>query len=187
MRRYGLPGAKIAVAGCPTREVREVLKEIVQAEGLPWSPLGGPFALDAEENRGSYLFAVVSESNVDEWIELGRRGGFAEIHLCPWWHRLGHYEPDPNLFPHGLAGLKQVTDKLHAAGFKVGMHTLTGCIQVDDPWVSSRPGQASREGRAFHARRSRRGRRYGDPHARAPDGPRDLLERHEHGQHPPDR
>jgi hypothetical protein len=137
--RYGLQGAKVALAGCPTRQVRDVLKEIVRAEGLPYSPLGGPFALDAEENRGSYLFATVSESNVDEWIELGRRGGFAEIHLCPWWHRLGHYEPNPGQFPHGLAGLKQVTGKLHAAGFKVGMHTLTGGIQVDDPWVSPIP------------------------------------------------
>lgn len=138
-RAYGLTGAKIAVAGCPAADIRHVLQEIVRSEGLPWSPLGGPMAVDAEENRGSYLFAAVSESNVDEWIELGRRGGFAEIHLCPWWHRLGRYEPDPNLFPHGLAGLKQVTDKLHAAGFKVGMHTLTGCIQVDDPWVTPVP------------------------------------------------
>ena len=72
-------------------------------------------------------------------MRLGRRGGFAEIHLCPWWHRLGHYEPNPGQFPHGLAGLKQVTGKLHAAGFKVGMHTLTGGIQVDDPWVSPIP------------------------------------------------
>ena len=138
-RQYGLTGSRIAVVGCPTSQVREVLQEIVQAEGLPWSPLGGPFAWDDTENRGSYLFAVVSEENVDEWIELGRRGGFAEIHLCPWWHRLGRYEPDPNLYPHGVAGLKQVTDKLHAAGFKVGMHTLTGCIQVDDPWVTPVP------------------------------------------------
>jgi hypothetical protein len=139
VRRYGLQGAKIALAGCPTRQVREVLKEVVRAEGLPYSPLGGPFALDAEENRGSYLFATVSEKDVDEWIEMGRRGGFAEIHLCPWWRGLGHYEPNPGLYPHGLAGLKQVTDKIHAAGFKVGMHTLTGGIQVDDPWVTPVP------------------------------------------------
>ncbi len=139
VRRYGLQGAKIALAGCPTRQVREVLKEVVRAEGLPYSPLGGPFALDAEENRGSYLFATVSEKDVDEWIEMGRRGGFAEIHLCPWWRGLGHYEPNPGLYPHGLAGLKQVTDKIHAAGLKVGMHTLTGGIQVDDPWVTPVP------------------------------------------------
>ncbi len=138
-RRYGLVGAKTALVGCPHRQVRPVLQEVVRASGLPYSPLGGPFALDAPENRGSYLFAVVSEANVDEWIALGRRGGFAEIHLCPWWRTMGHYEPNPSLYPHGLAGLKQVVAKLHAAGLKVGMHTLTGCIQVDDPWVSPVP------------------------------------------------
>ena len=95
VRRYGLQGAKIALAGCPTRQVREVLKEVVRAEGLPYSPLGGPFALNAEENRGSYLFATVSEKDVDEWIEMGRRGGFAEIHLCPWWRGLATTSPIP--------------------------------------------------------------------------------------------
>ncbi|MCE5241413.1 LamG domain-containing protein, partial [bacterium] len=139
VRQYGLVGARTALVGSPTKTVREVLKTVVRTEGLPNSPVGGPFALDAEQNRGSYLFATVSEKNVDEWIALGRRGGFDEIHLCPWWWKMGHYEPHPDLFPHGMAGLKQVVTKLHAAGFKVGMHTLTGCIQVDDPWVSPVP------------------------------------------------
>ena len=139
VKRYGLVGARVAVAACPTRTMRAMLQEIVRAEGLPYSPLGGPFAQDAEENRGSYLFSTVSETNVDEWIELARRGGFAEIHLCPWWRGLGHYDPNPDLFPHGLAGLKQVADRIHAAGFKVGMHTLTGCIDVSDPWVTPVP------------------------------------------------
>ena len=42
----------------PGRDVREVLQEIVKNEGLPWSPLGGPCALDAEENRGFQLREV---------------------------------------------------------------------------------------------------------------------------------
>lgn len=139
VRRYGLKGARIALLGSPERSVRAILKDVVRNEGLPYSPLGGPFAQDAPENRGSYLFATVSEANVDEWIALAQRGGFAEIHLCPWWHRMGHYDPNPSLFPNGLAGLKEVVAKMHAAGLKVGMHTLTGCIQVDDPWVSPVP------------------------------------------------
>ncbi|MEI6502192.1 MAG: hypothetical protein WCP21_14345, partial [Armatimonadota bacterium] len=138
-RRYGLVGARTALVGCPQGAVRTILQDVVRAEGLPYSPLGGPFALDAEENRGSYLFATVSEANVDQWIALAKRGGFAEVHLCPWWQRMGHYDPNPDLFPHGMAGLKEVVAKLHAAGLKVGMHTLTGCIQTDDPWVSPVP------------------------------------------------
>ncbi|MBI5833932.1 MAG: hypothetical protein HZB16_16690 [Armatimonadetes bacterium] len=138
-RRYGLVGAKVALVACPQAAIRSVLQDVVRAEGLPYSPLGGPFALDAPENRGSYVFATISEANVDEWIALARRGGFAEIHFHPWWRTMGHYEPNPALFPHGLAGLAQVVAKVHAAGLKAGMHTLTGCIQVDDPWVAPVP------------------------------------------------
>ena len=29
--------------------------------------------------------------------------------------------------------------KVHAAGLKAGMHTLTGCIQPNDPWVTPVP------------------------------------------------
>ncbi len=149
VRKYGLSGARIAIAGCPTGVMRDVLKDVVRNEGLPYSPLGGPFAFDAEENRGSYLFAAVSESNVEEWIRLAHLGGFAEVHLCPWWRGLGHYEPNPDLFPNGLEGLRQVVGKLHAAGLKVGMHTLTGCIQVDDPWVSPVPDKRLAKDRSF--------------------------------------
>ena len=43
------------------------------------------------------------------------------------------------LFPNGLDGLKTVVDKFHAAGLKVGIHTLTGCISPHDPWVRPVP------------------------------------------------
>lgn len=137
--QYGLVGAGAALVGCPTSQLRSILKEVVKQEGLPYSALGGPFALDAEENRGSYLFALVTEKDVDEWIELARRGGFTAIHFCPWWHTLGHYEPHPDWYPRGLEGLKEVVAKIHAAGLKAGMHTLTGCISVNDPWVTPVP------------------------------------------------
>lgn len=137
--QYGLVGARAALVGCPMPQLRPVLQEVIRREGLPYSPLGGPFALEAEENRGSYLFAVVTEKDVDEWIELARRGGFTTLHFCPWWRTLGHYEPHPDWYPHGLEGLKTVVEKIHAAGLKAGMHTLTGCISVNDPWVTPVP------------------------------------------------
>ena len=139
--QYGLVGAKVALVGCPVGELRSVLKEVVRREGLPYSPLGGPFALEARENRLSYLFAVVSEQNVDEWIQLARKSGMGIVHLIGWWRTLGHYEPKPELFPHGLEGLKSVVDKIHAAGLLAGMHTLTGFISPNDPWVTPVPDQ----------------------------------------------
>lgn len=138
-REHKLEGAGAALVACPTPEVRTTLQEVVRNEGLPYSPLGGPFALDAERNRGTYVFASVSEENVERWIDLARRGGIDTIHLSGWEQSLGHYEPRENLFPRGLDGLKAVADKLHDAGLKVGIHTLTGCISPHDPWVRPVP------------------------------------------------
>lgn len=134
-REHGLNRGKAALAACPTARIRRVLQKVVCDENLPYSALGGPFALDATENRGSYVFATVSEENVDRWIELARRGGISHVHLSGWQTSLGHYAPRAALFPNGLEGMKSVVDKLHAAGLKVGIHTLTGCISPHDPWV----------------------------------------------------
>ena len=170
VRRYGLPGAKIALAGCPTREVREVLKEIVRAEGLPWSPLGGPFALDAEENRGSYLFAAVSESNVDEWIELGASRRFRGDPPLPLVAQAGPLRARPRPVP-AWPGRPEAGDRQAARRRPQGRHAhADGRHPGGRPLGESRPGQASREGREFHARRSGRSRRQGHPHARAPAG-----------------
>ena len=138
-REHGFEGVGAALAACPTAQVKQVLQDLVRNEGLPFSALGGPFARDAEDNRGSYVFARVSAKDVDQWIELARRGGIRTIHLSGWERSLGHYEPREELYPHGLEGLKSVVDRLHAAGLMVGIHTLTGCISPSDPWVTPIP------------------------------------------------
>ena len=52
--RFGLAGAKVALIGCPYRELRNVMQEVVTAaEDLPHSPIGGPWALDGPDNYGS--------------------------------------------------------------------------------------------------------------------------------------
>jgi hypothetical protein len=147
--KYGIEGAKVALIGCPTRDLRSVLKEVVRGEGLPYSPLGGPFAMDAEENRLSYIFATVSEQNVDEWIKLAKKAGMRIVHIIGWWHTLGHYEPRSDLFPNGLEGLKTVVAKIHDAGLLAGMHTLTGFISPNDPWVSPVPDKRLAKDGAF--------------------------------------
>ncbi len=85
------------------------------------------------------MFARVSEKNVDRWIDLAHRGGICTIHMSGWEESLGHYSPRSSLFPHGIEGMKRVVDRLHAAGLKVGIHTLTGCISPHDPWVRPNP------------------------------------------------
>ena len=67
--RFGFAGAKVALIGCPQKELRRVIQEVVTAAPeLPHSPIGGPWALDAEINQGSYLFNFgdMSEDKADD-------------------------------------------------------------------------------------------------------------------------
>ncbi len=136
---YGLVGGKAGLVVAPAAQLRPALQQLLQAEGLPRSSLGGPWALDAEGIRGSYLFAHPSEREAERWIDLAQRGGFTHLHYDGWYKSLGHYEPNPSLFPNGLEGMKTMVRKVHEAGLKAGLHTLTGCIQPTDSWVTPVP------------------------------------------------
>ncbi len=136
---YGLAEGRVCLAVGSRARIRRALKHAAEAEGAPVSSVGGPWSMDAPANHGSYLFARVSEQTVGSWIALARRGGFSCIHFSGWWRTLGHYQPNPRLFPHGLAGMKACVHKIHAAGLRAGIHTLTGCISPGDTWVTPRP------------------------------------------------
>lgn len=137
--RFGCVGAKVALVGCPQKDLRRVLQEVVSAApDLPHSPIGGPWALDAEISRGSYLFAPISEKTADEWIKLALSLGIGQIDFDGM-SRYGDAEPFPALYPNGRAGLKAVVDKVHAAGLKAGLHTYAFFIDKKCPWVTPVP------------------------------------------------
>ncbi|OGV69646.1 MAG: hypothetical protein A3K19_00010 [Lentisphaerae bacterium RIFOXYB12_FULL_65_16] len=137
--QHGIAGGRAGLVVAPPELLIPALQDMVKGEGVPYSPLGGPWALGAEEVRGSYLYATVSEKDADHFIDLARRGGFSHLHYDHWYKSRGHNEPLLGLFPHGLEGMKATVFKVHAAGLKAGMHTLTGCIQHSDPWVTPVP------------------------------------------------
>jgi len=141
--RFGFVGAKVAVIACPHRDLRRVMQEVASAaEELPHSPIGGPWALDAPINRGSYLFNFrdLSERTVDEWIELARSFGFNQIDFHGGESfRFGDCRPNPETYPQGFASLRAVVDRLHAAGLQAGLHTYAFFIDKSCPWVTPRP------------------------------------------------
>jgi hypothetical protein len=135
----GLIGHSIGLAAGPRQHLVETLRSMADIEAVPRSPCGGPRAMGADESRGSYLFANLAAKDTDAWIELARRGGFANIHLHGWWTTLGHYEPRKAYFPNGLDDMKATAERIRAAGLKPGFHTLTACISTTDPWVTPIP------------------------------------------------
>ncbi len=148
-KRFGIPGASVAVVAAPATLLREVLKDAVAAApGLPkhkdasHPPIGGPWALDTPGNRGSYLFdfGSLTEATVDQWIDLVHQLGFNQIDFHTGSSlRFGDCAPNPTLFPNGRASVKAVIDKLHAAGIAAGLHTYAFFIAKDSPYVTPVP------------------------------------------------
>jgi len=143
VRQIGLIGASVAICAAPPAALRKSLQEAVSlAPQLPHSPLGGPWALDALVNRGSYLFNFdgITEKNVDEWIDLARGLGMTQIDFHGGVSfRFGDCEPNPALYPQGRRSLKRVIDRLHAAGISAGLHTYAFFLAKNCPWVSPVP------------------------------------------------
>ena len=141
--RFDFSGAKLAIIGCPQSHLRAVMKEVVSAaEELPHSPLGGPWAMEAEINRGSYLFNFgnLSEETVNDWIKVVQSLGFNQVDMNGGESfRFGDCRLNPKTYPRGLASVKAVTDKFHAAGIKVGLHTYSFFIDKGCPWVTPVP------------------------------------------------
>ncbi len=141
--RFGMVGARVALVVCPSEQLRTVLQEVVRKSvELPFSTIGGPWAQDYAVNRGSYLFDFgdLNEQTVDDWIKLARQLGIGQIDFHGGRSfRFGDCRPNPDIFPQGVASLKAVVDRLHAAGIKAGLHTYAFFLAKDTPWVTPVP------------------------------------------------
>ncbi|MBP7935307.1 MAG: hypothetical protein KA354_11725 [Phycisphaerae bacterium] len=141
--RFGLTGASLAIIGCPASELRAVMQEVVRdAPELPHSTLGGPWAMDAPINQGSYLFNFgdCSEKNVEDWIRVARATGMNQIDFHGGGSfRFGDLRPNPVTYPKGRASFKVVIDRLHAAGIAAGLHTYAFFLDKHAEWVSPTP------------------------------------------------
>jgi hypothetical protein len=143
-KRFGFTGAQGAIVGCATHELREALKEALQSSpGLAPAPLGGPWALDAPINQGSYLIAMdeyVTPENAGKWIAAARAAGATQIDF----HggkafRWGDFEVNKSIYPQGRESLKAAVDAVHAAGMAAGLHTYAFFIDKESPWVTPVP------------------------------------------------
>ena len=137
-RKYGFEGFRAGLAVAPRGEILAVLKDMLAESGVVSTGCGGPYSLESEGNRRSYLLATWMDSeSVDDWIRLLDKSGCQMMHLHAWWKTRGSYEPDV-CFPGGFAQMKEVVDRLHARGNSVSTHTLSPTIQFGDPLIDKR-------------------------------------------------
>ncbi|MBT3375105.1 MAG: hypothetical protein HN742_24040 [Lentisphaerae bacterium] len=136
----GLVGYSAGLAAGPRPELRPMLKAMAAGEDVPRSHHGGPWASESPMARLSYLFVQNGFTDTDSWIDLARRGGFGIIHFREGWFRtFGDYRPNVKNFPGGMDEMVATADKFHAAGLKLGLHTLSGCIRTQSPYITPVP------------------------------------------------
>jgi hypothetical protein len=138
---FGLAGHKAALIAVPTTNFNNVVHEVEKDFKIPHATIDGQWAKTSEAVRRSYLFVNLTEENADEIIRLAKLGGFSTILIYSgtWSTSNGSYPINTKNFPGGEASLKAVVEKCHAAGLKVGIHTLTSFIAKNDPLVRPKP------------------------------------------------
>jgi hypothetical protein len=145
-REFGIEGAKVAIIGVPTGgpdpsgPLLDAIEVVELEQKLPHPTINGVWIKRAPERFASYLMVSgVNQKNIDQVIDFAR-GGFGCVEIF-WERSTPSYEPNPAQFPDGLAGLKRVADKVHAAGLQLGLHVMQGMVgwgRKDDPYITPR-------------------------------------------------
>ena len=136
-REFGFTGLRYGLAAGPADKILKMLEAMAVAAGMNQTGCGGPKSLSSDANRGAYLFGTwMDYESADDWIRLLDKAGCRMFHLHAWWIHRGSYEVNPYCFPNGMADMKKLVDRLHAAGRRVSTHSLSAVVQFGDPHVS---------------------------------------------------
>ncbi len=130
-------GRRVGLAAGPRDGFIGQLRAMTVESGAPRGDSGGAWSIGSEASRWSYVFASVVGGDIDSWIEYVKRAGFANLHIdSRWTDCRGQYPVSRRAFPGGLEEMKACAAKARAAGLRVGMHTLTACIDPRDSWIT---------------------------------------------------
>jgi len=135
----GVLGSKIALFGCDAADALATIGEIELAEGLPHPMLDGVWGKVSPTARMPYLICSFGEGNLDAVLEVARRGGFRYVYHPGPFETWGHFRLNPREFPDGDESLRRCAERAAQAGVKLGVHTLTGFITTNDPYVTPVP------------------------------------------------
>ena len=136
-REFGFSGMRYGFAAGPADKLLAMLRHMARAAGMVQTGCGGPWSLESEANRGAYIFGTwMDMGSADDWIRLLDKAGCQMFHLHAWWLHRGSYEVNPYCFPNGMADMKKLVDRLHAAGKRVSTHSLSAVVQFGDRHIS---------------------------------------------------
>ena len=151
----GVIGSKIALFGCPRKNVLKTIGAIEVAEGLPHPMLNGKWIKTNPDGIATYLAVPYTVTSVDKFIKWAKTAPTVKsLYFCTpgpvsnW----GHFTKFRKwAFPKGESDYKQVTDKIKKGGLWVGSHMLSNFITFNDEYVTNVDPRLKSVGHGFLA------------------------------------
>ncbi len=147
-RDVTLESATAVLFGChdPRNKFLDAMEVVERDFGMP----SGARHRRSPIQQYSYLWCSPTPADVDQYIALARRAGFRMIlfSYTSFTRGAGHFLWNSR-FPNGAADLRKVTDKIRAAGLKVGLHIHYSKAVKTDPYVTPVPDDRLHAVRAF--------------------------------------
>jgi hypothetical protein len=144
-QKFGVVGAKAALVAAPMSGVLPALKEVLlEADEMPLCKVAGPWASEVPFNHGSYLFnfGSLTETNVDEWISMGKSLGVTQIDNhggSAAFFRFGDFLLNREKWPEGWETYARIVARLHAVGIGSIFHTYAFFIDKQSKYVTPVP------------------------------------------------
>lgn len=135
----GVRGSRIALFACPADQALETIGKIEVAAGLPHPMLDGVWGKVSPTARLSYLICPFGEKNLDFVLEQAARAGLTYLYHPGPFATWGHFRLDPGEFPDGDESMARCVKRAAEHGVRLGVHTLTGFITTNDPYVTPVP------------------------------------------------
>ncbi|HOS92829.1 MAG TPA: hypothetical protein PLQ54_05920 [Armatimonadota bacterium] len=135
----GVVGSAIALFACPATDALARIGEIEVAEGLPHPMLDGEWGKVSRTAKLSYLISPFGEQTIGAVLDRAEAAGLTYVYHPGPFLNWGHFELNQVEFPEGDASMNRCVETAAERGVRLGVHTLTGFITTNDPYVSPVP------------------------------------------------
>lgn len=135
----GVIGSAIALFGGPPEDALSTIGKIELAEGLPHPLIDGVWAKISPQATASYLILNFDGENLDNAIKLTKKAGLRYLYHGDPFETWGHFRLKEKAFPQQHKSLKNYVSRAEAQGVELGIHTLSGFITTNDPYVTPIP------------------------------------------------
>ncbi len=135
----GFKGMRWCIFSCIPEEIMSNIEAIEKTEpGLPHLEINGKWIKAADAPRPHMI--APRRLPIEVGVEMVRKGGFDMLYLLPdTYESSGHYRISKDKVPGGAEGLRRITGQLEKFGAKLLMHSMSGQITANDPYVSPEP------------------------------------------------